>query len=368
MTMSLLRVGRLRAVLRQARRAVARTAIAVPWRRTAASRVPPTRFADNGPVRIAYDVRGRGRPLVLVQGVGIGRWGWEPLVDRLARRFQVITIDNRGIGASDTPAGHFTTRAMAQDVLAVLDHADIQQASVLGTSLGGMIAQELALAHPERVDRLVLVATLPGGPRSRPMPLGTTYLFATAPFLTSNARLQQFVHNALGPATLRRRPEIARRLAAAKFAHPQSEPAWRGPGGRRDAVQPPRPATPHHPAHAGHPGHRRPGRGPQQRRRAGRPGPRCQSGATRRSRASALLGAAQAVRAHGRRLPHRPGNLHPPVDLAGSSGQLVELGQQQARTLPGVPRALLAGRDRHRLATSAPRTAWLQAADLWPGT
>jgi pimeloyl-ACP methyl ester carboxylesterase len=148
MTMPLLRVGRLPAVLRQARRAVARTAIAVPWRRTAASRVPPTRFADNGPVRIAYDVRGRGRPLVLVQGVGVGRWGWHPVADRLARRCQVITIDNRGIGASDTPPGPFTIRAMAQDVLAVLDHAGIQQASVLGTSLGGMVAQELALIHP----------------------------------------------------------------------------------------------------------------------------------------------------------------------------------------------------------------------------
>jgi pimeloyl-ACP methyl ester carboxylesterase len=227
MTMSLLRPGRLRAVLRQAGRAVARTAIAVPWRRAAASRVPPTRFADNGPVCIAYDVRGRGRPLVLVQGVGVGRWDWDPVADRLARRFRVISIDNRGIGASDTPPGPFTTRAMAQDVLAVLDHAGIERASVLGTSLGGMVAQELALTHPERVDRLVLVATLPGGPRSRPMPLGTTYLFAAAPLLTGKARLRQFVNNALGPATRRGRPEIAERLAAAKQASPQSEGAWR---------------------------------------------------------------------------------------------------------------------------------------------
>jgi pimeloyl-ACP methyl ester carboxylesterase len=248
MTTPLLRAGRLWTVLRQAGRAVARTATAVPWRRTAASRVPPTRFGDNGPVRIAYDVRGRGRPLVLIQGVGIGRWGWEPVAARLARRFQVITIDNRGIGASDTPPGPFSTRAMVQDGQDVLDHAGIQQANVLGTSLGGMVAQELALTHPERVDRLVLVATLPGGPRSRPIPLGTTYLFAAAPFLTDKARLRQFVSNALGPATRRRRPEIAERLAAAKLAHPQSEPAWRAQvatgmlfnplGRQRDITQP----------------------------------------------------------------------------------------------------------------------------------
>jgi pimeloyl-ACP methyl ester carboxylesterase len=189
--------------------------------------VSPTRLARNGPVTLAYDLRGRGSPLVLIQGVGVGRWGWEPVADRLARRFQVITIDNRGIAASDTPPGHYSTRAMANDVLAVLDHAGIQHASLVGTSLGGMIAQELALAHPERVDKLVLVATIPGGPRSRPMPLPTTYLFAWAPLMTSQAKLQQFVHATLGPETLRRRPKLARRLVARKLAHPQSQQAWR---------------------------------------------------------------------------------------------------------------------------------------------
>jgi pimeloyl-ACP methyl ester carboxylesterase len=187
--------------------------------------VGPTRLARNGSVTIAYGVRGRGSPLVLIQGVGVGRWGWDPMAAQLALRFQVLTIDNRGIGASDTPPGHYSTRMMAEDVLAVLDHAGIQQASLVGTSLGGMIAQELALAHPERVDKLVLVATIPGGPRSRPMPLPTTYLFAWAPLMTSQAKLQQFVHTTLGLETLRRRPKVARRLAARKLAHPQSQHA-----------------------------------------------------------------------------------------------------------------------------------------------
>jgi 3-oxoadipate enol-lactonase len=225
---------------RRARRA--RSAAAAPlrqlgrrlWRRAplrlrlpGTSRVGPTRLARNGPVTLAYDVRGRGSPLLLIQGVGVGRWGWEPVADRPARRFQVITIDNRGIGASDAPPGHYSTRMMADDILAVLDDAGVQHASVLGTSLGGMIAQELALAHPERVERLVLVATIPGGPRSRPMPLPTTYLFAWAPLMTSRAKLHQFVHTTLGPMTLRRRPKVARRLTARKLAHPQSESAWR---------------------------------------------------------------------------------------------------------------------------------------------
>ena len=80
----------------------------------------PTRLAHNGSVALAYDVRGRGSPLVLIQGMGVGRWGWKPVADRLARRFQVITLDNRGSGTSDTAPGHYSTRMMADDVLAVL--------------------------------------------------------------------------------------------------------------------------------------------------------------------------------------------------------------------------------------------------------
>jgi pimeloyl-ACP methyl ester carboxylesterase len=188
--------------------------------------VGPTHFAGNGSVALAYDLRGRGPPLVLIQGLGVGRWGWEPVADRLARRFQVITIDNRGIGASDAPPGPYSTRAMVDDVLAVLDDAGVERASVVGTSLGGMVAQELALAHPGRVDRLVLVSTIPGGQLTSPMPLETARLLAWAPLLASETRLQGFVENALGPKTVRRQTEVVERLKAQKLAHPQSERAW----------------------------------------------------------------------------------------------------------------------------------------------
>jgi 3-oxoadipate enol-lactonase len=228
MTTRFVRIGRLQTVLRRLGRRLRRTVAAVRGRRPDAPGVIPTHFASNGTVVLAYDVRGQGAPLVLIQGVGLGRWAWQPVADRLARHFQVITIDNRGVGASDAPTGRYSTEAMADDVLAVLDHAGVRTASVLGTSLGGMIAQQLALAHPQRVDKLILVCTVPGGLRSRPMPLGTTYLLASAPFLTSQTRVREFVQRTLGPETLRRQPETARRLADSRLAHPQSEPAWRG--------------------------------------------------------------------------------------------------------------------------------------------
>ena len=78
-----------------------------------------------------------------------------------------MLLDNRGIGGSDAPPGPYTVDEMARDTIGVLDEAGIERAHVVGTSLGGMVAQELALPAPERVAKLVLVCTTPGGPQRR---------------------------------------------------------------------------------------------------------------------------------------------------------------------------------------------------------
>jgi 3-oxoadipate enol-lactonase len=150
-------------------------------------------------VRIAWEERGSGRPLLLVQGLGYARWSWDPIVPGLAERYRVVFFDNRGIGESDKPAGPYSAREMAGDALHVLDEAGIGRAHVLGASLGGMIAQELAVAAPERVDKLVLCCTTPGGEAAVPMPAVTVQLFAESGSLTPEVALRRFVENALAP-------------------------------------------------------------------------------------------------------------------------------------------------------------------------
>ncbi len=149
-------------------------------------------------MKIEWEERGQGMPLLLIQGLGYGRWGWDPIVPGLAEQYRVLLFDNRGIGGSDKPEGPYTARQMAGDALQVLDEAGVGRAHVLGASLGGMIAQELAALEPERVDKLVLACTTPGGPDAPPLPAVTLKLFAEAATLAPEVALRRFVENALG--------------------------------------------------------------------------------------------------------------------------------------------------------------------------
>ena len=168
-------------------------------------------------MKIASERHGEGPPLLLVHGLGYARWGWEPVLPGLAERFDVILFDNRGIGASDAPPGPYTVAELAADALQVLDEAGVERAHVLGTSLGGMVAQELALAAPERVDRLVLACTTPGGAQAFPLPARTVEL------MTRGASLREFVENALAADP---DPEIVERILVHREATAQPFEAW----------------------------------------------------------------------------------------------------------------------------------------------
>jgi pimeloyl-ACP methyl ester carboxylesterase len=174
-------------------------------------------------VRITWERLGDGPPLLLVHGLGYARWGWEPVAGPLGEDFTVLLFDNRGIGDSDAPPGPYTAGELARDALGVLDAAGVERAHVLGTSLGGIVAQELVLAAPERVDKLVLACTTPGGPTAAPMPQRTVQLLAEGQKLPPEVALRRYVENALAPGA---DDAIVETIMAHRLATAQPLPAW----------------------------------------------------------------------------------------------------------------------------------------------
>jgi 3-oxoadipate enol-lactonase len=120
-------------------------------------------FAERDGTRLYWEEVGSGDPVLLIMGLGMNATGWWRTIPLLAERYRVLAFDNRGVGRSDRPSGPYSVPQLADDAVAILDAADEQRAHVYGISLGGMIAQEVVLRHPERVRGLVLGATTPGG-------------------------------------------------------------------------------------------------------------------------------------------------------------------------------------------------------------
>jgi pimeloyl-ACP methyl ester carboxylesterase len=118
--------------------------------------------ADGG--RIAYHRRGSGRPLLVLNGLAATSADWDPLfIERLESANELILLDNRGIGASTDNCAPFDIDQLAADAARVIEVLGFERVSVLGWSMGGFIAQTLALQHPERLDKLILLSTDPGG-------------------------------------------------------------------------------------------------------------------------------------------------------------------------------------------------------------
>lgn len=117
-------------------------------------------------VELYYEIHGSGEPLLLIMGLGANATAWDNQVPVFAEHHAVIAFDNRGAGRSEKPPGPYAMHQMAADTAGLMDELGVGSSHVFGMSMGGMVAQEYTLRHPERVRSLILGGTMPGGPHA----------------------------------------------------------------------------------------------------------------------------------------------------------------------------------------------------------
>jgi pimeloyl-ACP methyl ester carboxylesterase len=119
--------------------------------------------AEIGDIQLYYEEHGRGQPLIMILGLGqdVATWGFQ--IVELPKHVRLIVFDNRDSGKSSRCSDNYTTETMAQDILGLMDHLEIKEAHILGTSMGGMIAQHVALMAPARLNSLILAGTTSWG-------------------------------------------------------------------------------------------------------------------------------------------------------------------------------------------------------------
>ena len=180
--------------------------------------------------------QGKGDPVLWLQGLNAPAAAWAVQLAHFSRTHRSVAPDARGVGQSDSPPGPYSTRQMADDALAVLDACGVRRAHVVGLSLGGAVAQELALAHPDRVRSIALLATFAAqDPRSRALLKAWRALYplaTTSPEL--RAAWEQQAYAWLFTDRFWRSEASIR--AALRFAHRQPMQPTRGFLGQVDAA------------------------------------------------------------------------------------------------------------------------------------
>jgi len=184
-------------------------------------------------LKLAYDLHGDSddrTPALMIMGFGLPGRVWRYIVPELASERRVITFDNRGAGHTDAPPGPYRMAQMATDTVRLLDHLGIDKVHLVGVSMGGMIAQELALGHRARITTLSLLATHPGGVANRlPRAVGLWHFLSANLARTRPGRLQA-VSRLLFPKAFRAQvgDEWLLRVLGEDFEPPPSKVGRRG--------------------------------------------------------------------------------------------------------------------------------------------
>ncbi len=123
-------------------------------------------FAKINGIKICYELFSKGYPIVLIHGFGVRKEGYKCQIPALSKTFKVITFDNRGAGKSERVNKPYTMETLADDIRGLLDFLKIKKTNILGTSMGGLIAQQFVLQYSEYVIKVVLVNTINGAPNN----------------------------------------------------------------------------------------------------------------------------------------------------------------------------------------------------------
>jgi pimeloyl-ACP methyl ester carboxylesterase len=126
-------------------------------------------FADVNGIKICYEIIGNEEayPIIMVHGYGSKKTEWIAQVDALSEKYKLIIFDNRGAGKSDRPNTPYTMELYAEDIKGLMEFLKIQEAHILGASMGGMMVQHFVLTFPEMVDKVILINTFPGFPNEQ---------------------------------------------------------------------------------------------------------------------------------------------------------------------------------------------------------
>lgn len=141
----------------------------------------PGETVDVNGIDIYYEKKGSGPYLILIEGLGVETWLYEENIPILSKNFTTIVYDNRGVGHSSVPVGPYTIDMMMDDLNGLMDILGIEKASFIGASMGGFMAMEMAIRHPEKVEKLVLLSTTAGGKEHVSMSMKTLMKLLKAP-------------------------------------------------------------------------------------------------------------------------------------------------------------------------------------------
>lgn len=177
--------------------------------------------------RLFVSERGEGEDVLFIPGLGYAGWCWQRQVGPISEFARMLAMDNRGVGQSDKPRGRYSIEQMADDAYEVLRQKARGPAHVVGTSMGGYIAQTLALRHPEAVRSLILVSTTSGGEGGTPVPDETLRRWAAASTLSPAAFARTTMPLSFAPGWTREHPGEFEELLGLRLQVSTPTATWR---------------------------------------------------------------------------------------------------------------------------------------------